>query len=37
LPSIAWRTGVSGAPPVSHCRRSGANLLPFLAQMTLQL
>jgi hypothetical protein len=26
---------VSGAPPDSHCRRSGADLLPFLAQMTI--
>jgi hypothetical protein len=32
LPSIEWRTGQSGAPPASHCRRSGADLLPFLAQ-----
>jgi hypothetical protein len=30
LPSI-W----SGAPPHSHCRRSGADLLPILAQMTV--
>jgi hypothetical protein len=33
LPSVEWRTGQSGAPPDSHCRRSGADLLPFLAQM----
>jgi hypothetical protein len=32
LPSVGWRTGQSGAPPDSHCRRSGADLLPFLAQ-----
>jgi hypothetical protein len=30
LPSVEWR-----APPDSHCRRSGADLLPFLAQMTV--
>jgi hypothetical protein len=35
LPSIGWRTGQSGAPPDSHCRRSGADLFPFLAQMTI--
>jgi hypothetical protein len=35
LPSIEWRTGQSGAPLDSHCRRSGADLLPFLAQMTI--
>jgi hypothetical protein len=35
LPSVEWRTGQSGAPPDSHCRRSGANLLPFLAQTTV--
>jgi hypothetical protein len=35
LPSVEWRTGQSGAPPNSHCRWSGANLLPFLAQMTI--
>jgi hypothetical protein len=34
LPSIGWRIGQSGAPPNSHCRRSGADLLPFLAQTT---
>jgi hypothetical protein len=34
LPSVEWRTGQSGAPPDSHYRRSGADLLPFLAQMT---
>jgi hypothetical protein len=32
LPSIGWRTGQSGAPPDSHYRWSGADLLPFLAQ-----
>jgi hypothetical protein len=35
LPSIGWRTGQSGAPPDSHCRRSGADLLPILAQTTV--
>jgi hypothetical protein len=32
LPSVEWRTGQSSAPPYSHCRRSGADLLPFLVQ-----
>jgi hypothetical protein len=32
LPSVEWRTGQPGAPPNSHCRHSGADLLPFLAQ-----
>jgi hypothetical protein len=31
FPSVEWRTGQSRAPPDSHCRRSGADLLPFLA------
>jgi hypothetical protein len=35
LPSVGWRTGQSGAPPDSHCRRSGADLFPFLAQTTI--
>jgi hypothetical protein len=35
LPSVGWCTGQSGAPPDSHCRWSGADLLPFLAQMTI--
>jgi hypothetical protein len=35
LPSVEWRTRQSGAPPDIHCRRSGANLLPILAQMTV--
>jgi hypothetical protein len=35
LPSVGWRTGQSGAPPDSHFRRSGADLLPFLAQTTV--
>jgi hypothetical protein len=36
LPSIGWRTGQSGAPPDSHCSMSGADLLPFLAQPTVE-
>jgi hypothetical protein len=35
LPSVGWHTGQSGAPPDTHCRRSGADLFPFLAQMTV--
>jgi hypothetical protein len=35
LPSVGWCTGQSSAPPDSHCRRSSADLLPFLAQMTV--
>jgi hypothetical protein len=35
LPSVEWRTERSGAPPDSHCRRYGADLLPFLAQTTV--
>jgi hypothetical protein len=35
LPSVELRTKQSGAPPDSHCRRSGADLLPFLAQTTV--
>jgi hypothetical protein len=35
LPSVGWCTGQSGAPPDSHCRQSGADLLPFLAEMTI--
>jgi hypothetical protein len=35
LPSVGWRTGQSGAPPDSHCRRSGADPLPILAQTTV--
>jgi hypothetical protein len=35
LTSVEWRTGQSGAPPDSHCRRSDADLLPFLAQTTI--
>jgi hypothetical protein len=35
LPSVGWRTGQSGAPSDSHCRRFGADLLPILAQTTV--
>jgi hypothetical protein len=35
LPSVGWCTGQSGAPPDNHCRWSGADLLPILAQMTV--
>jgi hypothetical protein len=35
LPSVGWRTGQSGAPPDTHCRRSSADLFPFLAQMVV--
>jgi hypothetical protein len=35
LPSVGWRTGQSGAPPDSHYRRSGADLLPILVQTTV--
>jgi hypothetical protein len=35
LPSVGWRTRQSGAPPDSHYRRSGADLLPILAQTTI--
>jgi hypothetical protein len=35
LPSVGWRTGQSGAPPDSHCRRSSADLFPILAQTTI--
>jgi hypothetical protein len=33
--SVGWRTGQSGAPPDNHCRWSGADLLPILAQTTV--
>jgi hypothetical protein len=35
LPSVGWCTGQSGAPPDNYCSLSGADLLPFLAQMTV--
>jgi hypothetical protein len=35
LPSVGWRTGLSGAPPDSHCSMSGADLLPNLVQPTI--
>jgi hypothetical protein len=36
LPSVGWHTRQSGAPSDSHCRRSGADLFPILAQMTVE-
>jgi hypothetical protein len=35
LPSIGWCTGQSSAPQDSHCSMLGADLLPYLAQMTV--
>jgi hypothetical protein len=35
LPSVGWRTGQSSAPLDSHCRRSGADLFPILAQTAI--
>jgi hypothetical protein len=35
LPSVGWCTGQSGAPPDSHYRRSGADLLRIFVQMTV--
>jgi hypothetical protein len=35
LPSIGWRTEQSDVPPDSHCRWSGADLLPILVQTTI--
>jgi hypothetical protein len=35
LPSVGWHTGQFGAPPDSHYSMSGADLLPFLAQVTV--
>jgi hypothetical protein len=35
FPFVGWCTGQSGAPPDSHCRQFGADLLPILAQMTV--
>jgi hypothetical protein len=35
LHSVEWRTGQSGVPPDNYCRRSGADILPFLAQTTV--
>jgi hypothetical protein len=35
LPSIVWCTGQTCAPSDSYCSLSGADLLPFLAQMTV--
>jgi hypothetical protein len=35
LPSVAWRTGQSGAPPDNHCSCPVHDFLPFLAQLTV--
>jgi hypothetical protein len=35
LPSVGWRTGQSGAPPVSHCSCPVRDLLPILAHTTV--
>jgi hypothetical protein len=35
LPSVGWCTGLSSAPPDRHCSKSGADLLPKLAQPTV--
>jgi hypothetical protein len=35
LSSVGWHTGQSNAPPDNHCSMSGADLLPYLAQMTV--
>jgi hypothetical protein len=35
LPSVGWRTGLSGAPPDSHCSCLVRDFLPFLAQPTV--
>ena len=35
LPSVAWRTGQSDAPPDSHCSCPVRDFLPFLAQPTV--
>jgi hypothetical protein len=36
LPSVAWRTGQSGAPPDKYCSMSGADCFPVLAQPTVE-
>jgi hypothetical protein len=35
LPSVGWCIGQSGVPPDSHCRQSGVDLFPILAQTTI--
>jgi hypothetical protein len=35
LPSVGWRTGQSGPPPVSHCSCPVRDFLPILAQPTV--
>jgi hypothetical protein len=36
LPSVGWRTGLSGVPPNRHCSVSGADCFPKLAQPTVE-
>jgi hypothetical protein len=36
LPSVGWCTGQSGAPPDIPCSLSGADILPNLAQPTVE-
>jgi hypothetical protein len=36
LPSVGWRTGQYGAPPDIHCSLSGVDLLPKIAQPTIE-
>jgi hypothetical protein len=36
LPSVGWRTGLSGVPPDRHCSVSGADCFPKLAQPTVE-
>jgi hypothetical protein len=36
LPSVGWRIGQSGAPPDNHCSCPVRDLLPILAQMTVE-
>jgi hypothetical protein len=35
LPSVEWCTGLSGAPPDSHCSSPVHDLLPYLAHPTI--
>jgi hypothetical protein len=36
LPSVGWRTGQSGAPPDMNSSYSVADLLPYLAKLTVE-
>jgi hypothetical protein len=36
LPSVGWRTGLSGVPPDRYCSMSGADCFPILAQPTVE-